>query len=216
VAFLFTTASGSAVVGFLVLIMAPFVVRGAIRFRAERERRLFGEQLADHLSVVGGSLRVGHSLQGALAAALDEAPDPARREFARAVADERLGMPLEDALGNVSRRMANHEVEHVALLAKLQREVGSDSAEMVDQVVATVRERQDLRRTVQTLTAQGRFAQIILSVLPVVALGILTLLNRPYVEPLFTTGGGHIVLVISAVLVLAGWFVIRQIISIKT
>jgi tight adherence protein B len=204
-AFFISSMTGSAVLGVLALVITPFAVRGTIRIQAERERKLFADQLADHLSVVGGSLRVGHSLPAALSAALDEAPDPARREFARAVADERLGMPLEEAIANVSRRMENHEVEHVALLAKLQREVGSDSAEMVDQVVTTVRERQELRRTVQTLTAQGRFA-----------LALLTALNRPYVEPLYTTAGGHIVLVVAALLVVAGWFVIRQIISIKT
>jgi tight adherence protein B len=215
-AFIVTTMTGSALVGLVVLLLTPFIVRFAVRFRANVQRKLFEEQLADHLSVVGGSLRVGHSLPAALSAALDEAPDPARREFERAVADERLGMPLEDALGNMSRRMENHEVEHVALLARLQREVGSDAAEMVDQVVATVRERQELRRTVRTMTAQGRFAQLILSVLPVGALLLLTVTNRPYVEPLYTTKGGHIVLLIAALLVAAGSLVIRRIITIKT
>jgi tight adherence protein B len=87
---------------------------------------------------------------------------------------------------------------------------------MVDQVVATVRERQELRRTVRTMTAQGRFAQLILSVLPVGALLLLTVTNRPYVEPLYTTKGGHIVLLIAAGLVAAGSLVIRRIITIKT
>lgn len=216
VAVLITSLSGSAIIGLLILFATPFVVRGAIKYRANHERKLFEAQLADHLSVVGGSLRVGHSLPAALTAALDEAPEPARREFARAVADERLGMPLEDALSNISQRMDNHEVEHVALLARLQREVGSDAAEMVDQVVATVRERQELRRAVRTMTAQGRFAQVILSILPVAALLLLTITNRPYVEPLYATRGGNIVLVIAAVLVISGSLVIRRIVTIRT
>jgi tight adherence protein B len=215
VAFIGTSIAGTALVGFGVLLIAPLAVRFGIRMLANRQRRVFGDQLADHLSVVGGSLRVGHSLPAALSAALDEAPDPARREFERAVADERLGMPLEDALGSVSHRMKNGEVQHVALLAKLQREVGSDAAEMVDQVVTTVRERQELRRTVQTLTAQGRFAQMVLSVLPLGALLLLTLTNRAYVEPLWTTKGGHIVLGIAAALVIAGSLVIHKIVKIK-
>jgi tight adherence protein B len=215
-AFLVTSFSGMALLGVLPLLATPFIVRAVIHVRADRKRRLFGEQLADHLAVVGGSLRVGHSLPAALSAALDEAPDPARHEFERAVADERLGMPLEDALGTVSRRMESREVEHVALLARLQREVGSDAAEMVDQVVATVRERQELRRTVRTMTAQGRFAQVVLSLLPLVALGLLTFTNRPYVEPLYTTPGGNYALVIAALLVVAGSFVIRKIVTIKT
>jgi tight adherence protein B len=207
--------AGTAVVGFVILVLTPVIVRGVVKVLADRQRRVFSDQLADHLSVVGGSLRVGHSLPAALSTALDEAPDPARREFARAVADERLGMPLEDALENVSDRMKSHEVRHVALLAKLQREVGSDAAEMVDQVVTTVRERQELRRTVRTLTAQGRFGQLILSILPLGALVFMTATNRAYVEPLFSTNGGHIVLAIAAVLVVTGSLVIRRIVTIK-
>ncbi len=172
------SAAGSAALFLVPVAIAPPLVWGIVHWRAERQRRLFGEQLADHLSVVGGSLRVGHSFPAALAAALDEAPEPARGEFARAMADERLGRPLEDALESVARRMNNREVEHVALLAKLQREAGSDAAEMVDQVVTTVRERQELRRTVRTLTAQGRLSQWILSLLPVGSLLFLTVTAR--------------------------------------
>jgi tight adherence protein B len=205
-----------ALVGFLALFLTPFIVRAVVHVRADRERKAFGEQLADHLAVVGGSLRVGHSLPAALSAALEDAPEPTRREFTRALGDERLGMPLEDTLTRMSRRMKSYEAEHIALLARLQREVGSDAAEMIDQVVSTVRERQELRRAVRTMTAQGRFAQVILSILPVASLLVLTVTNRPYVEPLYATGGGHIVLAVAALLVIAGSLVIRQIITIKT
>ena len=158
---------------------------------------------------------MGHGLAGALAAALTESPEPSRREFARAVTDERLGMPLEDALERVAERMQNREVEHISLLAKLQREAGADTAEMVDQVVATVRERQDLRRLVRTLTAQGRFSQVILTLLPITSLLLLTIIYNDYVQPLYDTTAGHIVLVVSALLLLAGALVIRRILAFK-
>ena len=111
--------------------------------------------------------------------------------------------------------MRNREVEHVALLARLQREAGADAAEMVDQVVATVRERQELRRTVRTLTSQGRLAQMILSVLPCASLLLLTVTNPGYVEPLYETSPGHVVLGLAAVLVVTGAFVIQRIVTIK-
>ena len=199
--------------GLVPLVLVPVGVWAYISYRIKRERRVFGDQLADHLSVVGGSLRVGHSLTGALASALDEAPDPARREFARAVADERLGMPLEDALEAVAARMDNREVEHISLLAKLQREAGADAGEMVDQVVGTVRERQELRRTVRTLTAQGRFSQLVLTLLPVGSLLFLTVAARDYVHPLYTTTPGHIVLGVAFLFLLTGALVIRKIVS---
>jgi len=201
--------------GLLPLIIVPFGVWAFVRHRIRAERRLFGDQLADHLAVVGGSLRVGHSLTGALASALDEAPDPARREFARAVADERLGMPLEDALESVSDRMDNREVEHISLLAKLQREAGANAGEMVDQVVATVRERQELRRTVRTLTAQGRFSQFVLTLMPIGSLLFLTVAYNDYVQPLYDTTAGHLVLALAAFLLLCGALAIRKIVSFK-
>jgi tight adherence protein B len=214
-ALLLSSATGSGPIGVIGFALVPFGLWLFIRRRMRRERRLFGDQLPDHLAVVGGSLRVGHSLTGALTSALDDAPDPVRREFARALTDERLGMPLEDALQNVSVRMENREVEHVALLAKLQRETGADAGEMVDQVVATVRERQELRRLVRTLTAQGRLSQLILSLLPIGSLLFLTVAYGDYVDPLYNTSGGNIVLGIAAVLVICGALAIRKIVSFK-
>ena len=211
----FLMASLAGPVGLLPLVVVPLGVWLFIRQRVRRERRRFGDQLADHLAVVGGSLRVGHSLTGALASALDEAPEPARREFARAVTDERLGMPLEDALEAVSERMDNREIEHISLLAKLQREAGADAGEMVDQVVATVRERQELRRIVRTLTAQGRFSQMVLTLLPVGSLLFLTVAAGDYVDPLYTTSAGHVVLGIATVLLICGALTIRKIVSFK-
>jgi len=202
-------------VGLIPLVLVPFGVWQFIKQRIKRERRVFGDQLADHLAVVGGSLRVGHSLTGALNSALDEAPDPARREFARAVADERLGMPLEEALELVSERMDNREVEHISLLAKLQREAGADAGEMVDQVVSTVRERQELRRMVRTLTAQGRFSQMVLTLMPIGSLLFLTVAYNDYVYPLYHTTPGHLVLGLAAVLLLCGALAIRKIVTFK-
>jgi tight adherence protein B len=207
------TVAGPA--GLLPLVVVPLGVWLYVRYRMRAQRRLFGDQLADHLAVVGGSLRVGHSLTGALASALEEAPDPARREFTRAVADERLGMPLEEALEKMSDRMDNREIEHISLLAKLQREAGADAAEMVDQVVATVRERQELRRLVRTLTAQGRFSQIVLTVLPIGSLTFLTVAYPDYVDPLYHTQIGNLVLALAAVLLLCGALFIRKIVTFK-
>jgi tight adherence protein B len=212
-AFLMSSLAGP--IGLLPLVVVPLGVWLVINHRMRRERRRFADQLGDHLAVVGGSLRVGHSLTGALASALDEAPEPARREFARAVTDERLGMPLEEALEGVSERMDNREIEQIALLAKLQREAGADAAEMVDQVVATVRERQELRRIVRTLTAQGRFSQIVLTLLPVGSLLFLTVAAGDYVDPLYTTSAGHIVLGVAALLLLCGFLAVRKIVSFK-
>jgi tight adherence protein B len=86
---------------------------------------------------------------------------------------------------------------------------------MVDQVVATVRERQELRRTVRTLTAQGRFSQLVLTALPIGSLLFLTVTYKDYVDPLYTTTAGHLVLAAAALLLTCGALAIQKIVSFK-
>ena len=205
--------SGQVLLVIPLAIGAPFGLRVFLNSRIERQRTLFGDQLADHLAVVGGAMRAGHSLPAAFAAVLEDAPEPSHREFARAVADERLGAPMEDALEAVAQRMESRDVEQVALLSRLQREVGANAAEMLDRVVDTIRERQELHRTVRTLTAQGRASRWVLTGLPAGVLVFLTITNRAYLDPLFNSGLGNLLLVIAAVMVAAGSLVIKRIVE---
>src|SRR5256886_16504851 len=159
---------GTVVTAFLGLLglAVPLVVRGLILYRIEKKRRLFGDQLPDNLDVVASGLRAGHSLVGGLSLVVKDAAEPSRTEFQRVIADEQLGVPLEDALSVVAQRMKSREVEQVALVSSLQRETGSNSAEVLDRVIENIRERQGLRRLVRTLTAQGRMARWVVSLLP--------------------------------------------------
>jgi tight adherence protein B len=193
----------------------PFVVRSAINRALERERRQFADQLPDNLQVLSSALRAGHSLVGALSVVVEDCPEPSRSEFRRVVADEQLGVPLEEALGVVARRMASVDVDQVALVSALQRETGGNTAEVLDRVAENVRGRFELRRLVQTLTAQGRMSRWIVSFLPVGLLGLLTLINPEYMAPLYTHAFGRVLLVVAALMVIAGSLVIKRIVSIK-
>jgi tight adherence protein B len=199
----------------LLALVVPIGVRIYTRARLSRKRRLFGEQLPDNLEVLSGALRAGHSLVGALSVVLADAPEPSRSEFRRVVADEQLGIQLEDALAVVVHRMANRDLDQVALVARLQRETGASSAEVLERVVENVRDRQDLRRLVRTLTAQGRLSGFVLVGLPVFMLLFMVLFNRKYVTPLFTEPLGRVMLGVALVMMLMGWGAIRRIIDIK-
>lgn len=200
----------------LVVVWAtPLVVFLVVRMRADRVRKQFGDQLADHLAMVAGAMRTGHSLAAALTMVLEDAPQPTRREFQRAVTDVELGASLEDALDRVGRRMKSRDVEQVAMLAVVQREIGSGTSEMLERVVATVRERRELQQLGRTLTAQGRLSRWILSLIPLVILLGLTAVNPTFVEPLWTTGTGHLLLALSTALVLAGSLVIKRIVDFR-
>jgi tight adherence protein B len=196
-------------------LLIPFAVVMVVRSKADRSRRAFTDQLPDNLQVLSSALRAGHSLVGALAVVVDDAPEPSRREFRRVVADEQLGVLLEDALANVARRMRSRDLDQVALVAALQRQTGGNSAEVLDRVADTIRERAALRRLVRTLTAQGRLARWVVTALPVSLVLLISVINRDYLSPLFSHGSGQVLVAVAAVMVVAGSLVIRRIVDIR-
>jgi tight adherence protein B len=196
-------------------LLLPFLVRFVVKNMAERKKRQFGEQLPDNLQVLSSALRAGHSLIGALSVVVTDAPEPSRREFRQVVADEQVGVPLDDAMRRVAERMGNRDLEQIALVAALQRETGGSAAEVLDRVAETVRDRAALRRLVRVLTAQGRMARWIVSGLPVGLLLVISVLNSSYMTPMFTKPLGQLMLAFAFLMVVAGSLVIRKIVDIK-
>jgi tight adherence protein B len=199
----------------LIGLAVPFAVRGLIMFRIDRKRRAFSDQLPDNLDVVASGLRAGHSLVGGLSLVVNDAAEPSRSEFQRVVADEQLGVPLEDALSVVARRMKSRDVEQVALVSSLQRETGSNSAEVLDRVIESIRERAGLRRLVRSLTAQGRMSRWVVTFLPVGLLLAISAINPAYMRPLFTHTSGRVILTIGAIMIISGSLLIKKIVNIK-
>ena len=193
----------------------PFVSRSMIFRKLERRRKAFAEQLPDNLQVLASALRAGHSFVGAMSVVIDDADEPSKTEFGRVVADEQLGVPLEDAIRGVVKRMDNEDLEQVALVAALQRQTGGNMAEVLERVTETIRERFELRRMVKTLTAQGRMTRWIVSALPVTLLIAISIINPQYTKPLFTSTGGRLALMVAAVMVVTGSLVIKKIVNIK-
>jgi len=207
--------TGSLLLGVIIALGIPFGVRFILKKQLERQRKLFAEQLPDNLQVLASALRAGHSFIGALSVVVNDAPEPARSEFQRVVADEQLGVPIDSALRVVVERMKSRELEQVALVGALQRETGGNTAEVLDQVTDTIRERFELQRTVQTLTAQGRMSRWVLTALPLFLLLVITLINPGYMSVMYDSTGGRVVLVLSGISVICGSFVIKRIVNIK-
>jgi tight adherence protein B len=206
--------TGNAVLVLLVL-PAPIIVHVVVSARANAARRDFEAQLADNLQVVASAMRAGQSFVGALAVAVEDALQPAKRELHRAVTDERLGVPLDEALGRTAHRMRSEELEYVGLVATLQRETGGSTAEVIDRITQTIRERAELKRLVRGLTAQGRLGGGIVSAIPL-GLAALFLVTRPgYFDPLLQSTFGVVSIAAAVAMVTTGWIVIRKIVDIK-
>ena len=198
----------------LLAVLMPFGVRALIRHKVHAVRTEFAEQLPENIQIVASALRAGHGFLGALANAVQHAHEPSRQEFARVVADESVGVPLDEAIRKVAVRMASRDLEQVALVAELARTTGGNSAEVLDTVVESIRARGDVRRLVQVLTVQGRMARWILTCLPVVTGFAFYALEPDVVGPMFHSGIGQVLLIICAGMVAAGSAVIQRIVEI--
>jgi tight adherence protein B len=204
----------SPVLAFLGLLAPPLVARAVVRWKLRRLREEFADQLPAVLQVLASSLRAGHSFTGALGVVVENAHEPARSELRRVVHDDQLGVVPEVAIRRMAERMVNRDLEQVALLAELQRTSGGNSAEVLDTVVETIRQRGELRRLVRTLTAQGRMARWILTALPAVLTLFLWFMQPEIMSSFFSSGAGQVFLLIAVLMVAAGSAVIQRIIDI--
>jgi tight adherence protein B len=199
----------------IALVVVPFSTRWLILRKLRKKRAAFASELPDNLDVLASALRAGHSLVSGLKVVAEDAGEPAKTEFQRVLREEQFGVQFEDALKVCSVRMDNRDLEQVALVARLQREMGSNSAEVLDRVIDTVRGRVELRRLVHTLTAQGRLSRWILTGLPIALALILTLTDSHYMHPLFHKLLGRGLLLVCAIMVTVGSIIIGKIVDIK-
>jgi tight adherence protein B len=186
----------------------------ALRFLVARRRKRFAAQLPDALTTLAGSLRAGRSLGQGLEAISREVPDPMGRELRKVVAEVRLGRTLQEGLGDASNRIASDDFRWAVMAIQIQAEVGGNLAELLDQVAATMRERSRMKGEVKALTAEGR-ASALLLVFMVPALGLaMYALNPSYMEPLFSTSTGHILLGICTVMIGGGYLWMNSMVKI--
>lgn len=196
-------------------VLAPLTARAILKNRLKGVRNDFADQLSPNLQVLASAMRAGHSFSGALSVMVDNADEPSQSELRRAVSDDQLGIPTDEAIRRVADRMASRDLHQVALLSELQRTSGGNAAEVLDTVVETIRERGEVRRLLRTLTAQGRMARWILTLLPVAVAGLLEVIQPDVMRPLFTTNAGYAALTIAGLMVISGSFVIQKIVDIE-
>lgn len=198
------------------LVLAVIVLVGArlvVDHLARRRRHAFGDQLADTLQMLAGSLRAGHSLAQAIDTVARESDSPTAEEFRRMTVETRLGRDFVEALAALRQRIGNEDFEWVVQAVEIQREVGGDLAEILDAVTGTIRDRTRVRRQVSALSAEGRLSAWVLMVLPFALVAIMAVTNRGYMSPLFTTGTGYALLAAGGALLAVGGAWLRHIVK---
>lgn len=201
-----------AICGLLVGLVGPWMF---LIIRQDRRESAFLSQLPDTLQMLAGSLQAGYSLPQALDTVVREGQPPMSVEFNRALVESRLGMPVEDALEGIGRRLSSQDFSWVVMAVRIQRDVGGNLAELLMTVADTLRERERLRRQVKVLSAEGRLSGWILGGLPVVFFVYLALANPTYLRPLWSTLQGALMLGLAVVLLGVGAFWLSRVIKVE-
>ncbi|MEU8225643.1 VWA domain-containing protein [Kribbella sp. NPDC048915] len=186
-----------------------------LNIRIARRRTAFGEQLADVLQLIVGSLRSGFSLAQSVDAVVRDGTQPAAGEFSRALAETRIGVELEDGLTHVAERMESDDMHWVVMATRIQREVGGNLAEVLTNTVETIRERAQIRRHVRAVSAEGRLSGYVLVALPFALAAWLAFIKPEYMSPLVTTTPGILMVAAGAALIVVGAFWIRAVIKVE-
>jgi tight adherence protein B len=203
-----------------IFLLVAFVVGAAapiaVVWRKGRKRlAAFDEQLPDLLMAVAASLKAGHSFKQGIQTLVEEAQDPAKKEFQRVLAETSLGRPIEEAMSDMAGRLGSKNFSFIVTAVSIQNQVGGSLAGLFDMVADTVRQRQQFARKIRALTAMGRASAYVLIALPIFLAMLLTAINHKYMAPLFFTSAGHTLIIVGLVSMCIGSAILRKIVSFK-
>ena len=217
----FAGSVAGAATGISPLIVPVFTILAGILplfwllLRRRKRLKAFARQLPDALELIARALRAGHSLASGFNLVAEEMNEPIGVEFQRVYEEQNLGIPMDDALSNMTNRVPNMDLRFFCTALILQRQTGGDLAEILDKIGNLVRERFRIWGQVQALTGEGRLSGIVLLALPPVLFAVVYYLNPDYVMVLFTDPMGRKMLAGGVIMQFFGALVIRKIVNIK-
>jgi tight adherence protein B len=183
----------------------------------KRQKRFnkFDELFPEAIDTLARAVRAGHAFTTALEMITSEISEPVAGEFRQLYEEQKFGMPVRDALLNLTERMPSVDVKFFVTAVMLQRETGGNLAEILDNLSYVIRERFKIQRQVRVYTAQGRLTMALLMGMPPIIVVVMMALNPAFIRPLFSDPIGHTLLVGGITLQTVGYFVIRKIIRIQ-
>lgn len=205
--------TGTVLIAAIGLIIGPFGAVSFVRYRIAKRKKAFEAALPDALTLIASSLSAGHTFLRAIQMMCEEAEPPMSEEFARVVAETRLGDPLVDALGRMAKRLEVRDLDWVVQAIRIQQTVGGRLADLFHTLADVIRARDEVKREVLVLTAEGRMSAYVLAGLVPVLFLLMRMVNPAYLVPLYS-GTGLFVLIGCGLSVVAGLFVILRMVKI--
>ncbi|HOJ10212.1 MAG TPA: type II secretion system F family protein [Clostridiales bacterium] len=201
----------TAVMLFIIIWNTPKIF---IAYRKKERIKLFDSQLNEGITIISNSLKAGYSFLQAVAVVTEETKDPFSKEFKKLLIEMSLGIPEEGTFANLLSRMESEDLRLTINAILIQKDVGGNLSEVLDNISDTIRERQKIKNELKTLTAQGKLSGVIVTLIPIFLGLIIYVLNKEYILLLFTSTGGLVMVAISILNQILGLFVIRKIVNI--
>jgi tight adherence protein B len=199
-----------------------FLPRFWLNRRKNGRLNAFNKQLPDTITLLANALRAGSSFLQAIELVVRESRPPISTEFARVIREVNLGLPFEQAMENMVRRVRSEDLELMATAITIQHQVGGNLAEILDSIAYTIRERVRIKGEINTLTAQQRMSGYVVGFLPLGLVGFLFIAAPKFMDPMFDNRvsllglpGGVIVLAIGGFMMFIGFMLIRRIVDIE-
>ncbi|MFI5282393.1 MAG: type II secretion system F family protein [Candidatus Dormibacterales bacterium] len=186
-----------------------------VKFRVNRRLRAFNTQLGDTLTLLSNALKAGYSFAQAIDSVAKNAVAPISDEFGRAVREMNLGGSPDEALANITKRIASADFDLVATAYAIHRTVGGNLAEILDNIAYTIRERVRIKGEISTLTAQARASGTLITFLPIVLSAFMYFVTPSYFRPMFENFVGWVLIAIGLFMIFVGNLIIRRIVAIE-
>ena len=186
-----------------------------LKVKRTRRMRAFEEAFPEALDLVSRALKAGHAFATGLKMVADEMPDPVGGEFRKTFDEQNFGLPLKDALTNLTVRMPSLDVRFFSTAVLIQRETGGNLSEILENLAHVVRERFKILRQVRVYTAHGRLTGYVLLALPAFLAVALAFINPEHMQLLFRERIGHMLLGATVIMQTIGYFWIKQVVKIE-
>ncbi len=197
------------------LVLGGLLPYSYASYRRSKRFQKFEEIFPEAIDTLARAVRAGHAFTTAIELIANEVSEPVASEFRKLFEEQKFGLPVRDALVNLTERVPLVDVKFFVTAVMLQRETGGNLAEILDNLSYVIRERFKIMRQVRVYTAQGRLTMMLLMGMPPIIVVVMLTTNPGFIRPLFSDPIGHSLIVGGIVLQTIGYFVIRKIIQIQ-
>jgi tight adherence protein B len=218
----FFPALGSPIALLVGLLIGFLIPRFWLGRRKSGRLNAFNKQLPDTIMLIANALRAGSSFLQAIELVVRETRPPISTEFGRVIREVNLGLPFDQALENMVRRVRSDDLELMATAIAIQHQVGGNLAEILDSIAYTIRERVRIKGEIRTLTAQQRLSGYVVGFLPIALAGFLFVAAPGFMDPMFANPpavlglpAGVVILIFGGFMMFIGFMLIRKIVDIE-